>query len=158
MTPEAIFGWTNTLALLGWVLLVFLPMWRWSARLVSGVVIPLVIGIAYAFLIGTNFFGAEGGFGSIEDVRALFANDALLVAGWAHYLAFDLFVGAWEVRDARNNGISHFLVIPCLVLTFMLGPVGLLLYMAIRAAMRRKLALDDSDSKILPEGDHAYAS
>ena len=52
--------------------------------------------------------------------------------GWIHYLAFDLFVGAWEVRDAQARGIHHLLVIPCLFLTLMAGPGGLLLYWAIR--------------------------
>ena len=50
----------------------------------------------------------------------------LLLAGWVQYLAFDLFIGAWQVRDARTQGISHLLVIPCLLLTFLFGPAGLL--------------------------------
>lgn len=53
-------------------------------------------------------------------------------AGWTHYLAFDLFIGGWEVRDARQRGIPHLLVVPVLVLTFLVGPAGLLLYLAIR--------------------------
>ncbi len=57
----------------------------------------------------------------------LFENPYLLLAGWVHFLAFDLLVGAWEVRDARRVGITHLLVVPCLLLTFMAGPVGLLL-------------------------------
>jgi hypothetical protein len=57
----------------------------------------------------------------------------MLLAGWTHYLAFDLIVGSWEVRDARERGISHWLVVPCLALTFMFGPVGFLAYQALRA-------------------------
>ena len=63
----------------------------------------------------------------------LFRNEWLVLAGWIHYLAFDLFVGAWEVRDSQDRGISHFLVIPCLLLTFFLGPIGLLLYFTVRS-------------------------
>jgi hypothetical protein len=75
-------------------------------------------------------------------VKALFASDALLLAGWIHYLAFDLFIGAWEVRTARAEGIPHLLVLPCLVLTFLLGPVGLLLFLALRLARAPRLALE----------------
>ena len=74
-------------------------------------------------------------------VRALFADDRALLAGWTHYLAFDLFVGSWEVRDAQRVGVHHLLVAPCLLLTFLLGPVGLLLYFALRAGLRRRLTV-----------------
>ena len=83
-------------------------------------------------LITLHFPGAKGGFGSLADVSLLFSEPALLLAGWVHYLAFDLFIGAWEVRDAQKHGVPHLLVVPCLILTFMLGPIGLLLYFAIR--------------------------
>ncbi|HEU6452531.1 MAG TPA: ABA4-like family protein, partial [Gemmatimonadaceae bacterium] len=67
-----------------------------------------------------------------------FENPWALLAGWVHYLAFDLFVGGWEVRDAQRRGIPHLLVVPALVLTFLFGPGGLLLYLAIRSLVRRK--------------------
>jgi hypothetical protein len=54
------------------------------------------------------------------------------LAGWIHYLAFDLLVGIWEVRDSHERGVPHWLVIPCLFFTFMLGPIGFLLYCAVR--------------------------
>lgn len=79
------------------------------------------------------FFGqADGGFGSLAGVMKLFTNPWAVLAGWVHYLAFDLFVGAWEVRDAEQHGVSHLLVVPCLFFTFMLGPIGLLMYMGAR--------------------------
>jgi hypothetical protein len=56
----------------------------------------------------------------------------LLLAGWVHYLAFDLFIGSWQVRDSQQRGIGHLFVIPCLVLTFLFGPAGLLCYLALR--------------------------
>jgi len=71
-------------------------------------------------------------------VRMLFDNPWMLLAGWTHYLAFDLFIGGWEVRDAQRRGIPHLLVIPALVLTFLFGPVGLLLYLAIRSFAARR--------------------
>jgi hypothetical protein len=53
-----------------------------------------------------------------------------------HYLAFDLFVGGWEVRDAVARGVSRWLVAPCLLLTFIFGPAGWLAYYAVRAGAR----------------------
>ena len=88
--------------------------------------------------MGFNLSGADGGSGSLAEVSRLFENPYLLLAGWVHYLAFDLFIGAWEVRDARRLGIPHLLVVPCLGLTFILGPVGLLLYLGLRAGLRRQ--------------------
>lgn len=69
-------------------------------------------------------------------MTALFSVPELVLAGWIHYLAFDLFVGAWEVRDAQKKEIHHLLVIPCLFVTFMAGPAGLVLYWVLKAAYR----------------------
>lgn len=101
--------------------------------MLSGTVIPLSIALVYAVLIVRYMPGADGGFGSLADVATLFARPGLLLAGWVHYLAFDLFIGSWEGRDAARRGIPHVLVIPCLILTFMLGPIGLVAYWSIRS-------------------------
>jgi Domain of unknown function (DUF4281) len=141
MTPERLFSLCNTLALIGWLILAVAGRMRWASRIAAGVVIPLVIAILYAGLVAAHWGGAQGGFGTLEGVAELFSNRWLLLAGWIHYLAFDLFIGSWEVRDAQALGISHFIVIPCLVLTFLFGPAGLLLYFIIRVARTRSLAI-----------------
>jgi phage shock protein PspC (stress-responsive transcriptional regulator) len=69
----------------------------------------------------------------------LFQNDIGVLAGWAHYLAFDLFIGAWMTSNAQRLGLTHWKIIPCLFLTFMFGPVGLLTYFIVRAAMTKKV-------------------
>ena len=139
MSPEKLFSICGTLVLPGWLLLVFAPRWKWTARFVCAVLIPLLLALVYLYLVATHLRGSEGGFGSLAEVAKLFENPYNLLAGWVHYLAFDLFVGSWEVRDAQSVGLNHLLVIPCLVLTFLLGPVGLLLYFALRFAVRRKV-------------------
>ena len=83
------------------------------------------------------------GFGSLDQVFAIFQNPGMVLAGWIHYLAFDLFIGSWEVRDARRIGIHHVLVIPCLVGTFLVGPVGLLLYLLLRLGMKKRIGADE---------------
>ena len=98
----------------------------------GGVVIPLALCALYAVAAATGLPGAPGGFGSLPEVMALFTAPGAAVAGWVHYLAFDLLVGGWIVRDARARGRSHLLVLPCLFLTLMLGPVGPLTWLALR--------------------------
>jgi len=141
MTPERLFSLCNSFALIGWLILVFAGRMRWAARVVTGAVIPLVIAILYAYLIAAHWGETSGGFSTLDGVAALFSNRWLLLAGWIHYLAFDLFIGSWEVRDAQALGISHLIVIPCLALTFMFGPAGLLLYFIIRTARTRALEI-----------------
>ena len=139
LDPSLIFSLASKLALLGWLSLLVALFFR-SARQyafpASQFVIPAILAIGYILMIWQGRAGFEtGGFGSIEAVRALFANDAALTAGWLHYLAFDLFIGAWISRDAAARGISPLIVLPSLPLTFLLGPAGLLLYLTARAAL-----------------------
>lgn len=141
MDAERLFSLAGAITMPGWLLLVFLPRWKWSARLVCGAVIPAVLGVLYVSLFVLHGPGSEGGFGSLAEVDRLFSNPFLLLGGWIHYLAFDLFVGAWEVRDAQRQGVHHLLVVPCLGLTLMLGPTGLLVYLVIRAVRVRSLDL-----------------
>jgi Domain of unknown function (DUF4281) len=136
MTAEQLFSILNLIAVAGWLMLIILPRVRWTSTVVP-IVLPSVLAVVYVILIAAMLTRSEGGFSSLASVRTLFDNPWLLLAGWTHYLAFDLFVGGWEVRDAQRHGIPHLLVVPALVLTFLFGPAGLLLYLAIRWFARR---------------------
>lgn len=138
MNPETIFSFANLMAIVGWILLVFAPRWTGTRRIVLSGTIPLLLSMSYLILIVLFFGRADGGFGSLTDVMKLFTNQWAMLAGWIHYLAFDLFVGSWEVKDAEERGISHWFVAPCLILTFLLGPIGFLLYYAIRLAVANR--------------------
>lgn len=138
MTPEQIFALSGPLALLGWAALVFSPLAPRAAQGVAGLAVPLVLAVAYAGLILGHWAEAEGGFGSLADVAKLFANPWLLLAGWLHYLCFDLFVGAWIVRRARAEGVAHGFVLPCLALTFLFGPAGYLAFNALRLVQQQR--------------------
>lgn len=137
MTPDSLFQLSGPLAMPGWLALLAAPLAPRLAQVVAAQVVPLVLAVAYAALILTHWAGAEGGFGSLSDVASLFANPWLLLAGWLHYLAFDLFVGAWEVRTARAEGIPHWQVVPCLALTFLFGPAGFFVFSALRLSAAR---------------------
>src|SRR5215510_14810627 len=116
MTAEQLFSILNPMALTAWLLLVFLPRVRWTHTIVP-VVIPCLLAAIYVALVAMKLPGSEGGFSSLSEVKALFDNPWLLLAGWAHYLAFDLFIGGWEARDAHRRGIPHLLIVPALILT-----------------------------------------
>ena len=137
MTPNQIFSIANGAALCGWLFLVCFPGRRWANRVVAGVALPAAFAALYTIVIAVHFAGSDGGFSSLPEVARLFANPWLLLAGWVHYLAFDLLVGSWEVRDARERGIGHMFVVPCLILTFLFGPAGWLLYLVLRTGMHR---------------------
>lgn len=134
MNPDTLFQIANTTALGGWLVLLASPFFPKNANRISGLAIPLLLAIAYTGLIMAYFGQSEGGFDTLENVTKLFAKPEMVLAGWIHYLAFDLFIGAWEVRTARDEKIPFLLVIPCLVLTFLLGPAGFLAFSALRAA------------------------
>ena len=139
MTPEQLFSILNLLTMVAWLPLVFVPRARWASTVVP-VAVPLVLAVVYVALIAMSLPGSEGGFSSLAAVKALFDSPWALLAGWTHYLAFDLFIGGWEVRDAQKRGIPHALLVPALILTFLFGPGGLLLYMVIRWLARDKEA------------------
>lgn len=140
LDPDSVFSLAGLLAMLGWAgLLVslFVASSRPIVWRAASMIIPALIAAAYVLLLAQAMQeGAKGGFGSIAEVRSLFANDAALAAGWIHYLAFDLFVGGWIVRDGIERGVPRLLLILPLPLTFLAGPAGLLLYLVIRLAVR----------------------
>lgn len=131
MTLERLFSVCNLIATAGWILLLVVPRNR-RAMSIAGTVIPLSLAVVYFALFALHVRGSQGGFSSLAAVAQLFDNHWLLLAGWVHYLAFDLFIGAWETRDAMARRVPRLLLAPCLVITFMLGPIGLLCYYAVR--------------------------
>ena len=137
MSPNHIFSIANLVALCCWLMLGTLPRKKWVSSVIAGVAVPALLAAVYTVIIVLMFSSAEGGFSSLPEVALLFRNPWLLLAGWIHYLAFDLLIGSWETRDARDRGISHFLVLPCLILTFLFGPAGWLLYLGVRTLSRR---------------------
>ena len=118
-----------------WALLIFMPRAQITDTLVHSVMMPLILGVTYAWLLATalSLPAPDGaGFSSLEGLMKLFTVEMALVAAWSHYIVFDLFVGAWEARDAQRVGMNHLMLAPCLLLTFLVGPIGLLAYIMVR--------------------------
>lgn len=145
MTPDAVFTICTYGVMPAWLLLALAPSWSATQRVVHTLWIPLFLGAVYfvAFLTGPES-PEGGGFGTLRGVMLLFTSPQMVLVGWVHYLVFDLFVGAWEVRDAQRRGIPHGYVVPCLFLTLMLGPIGLLSYLCLRFALTRTMTLDET--------------
>lgn len=121
----------------GWGILIFLPRRYDLLFAVPQYLIPLGLGLLYAGLMFANVYTVDGGYGSLEQVRALFGKDEVLLAGWVHYLAFDLFIGAWIARQADGLGIPRLIQTVLLLATFMFGPVGLAAFLIMRAGYRK---------------------
>ena len=136
---DQLFGWAGQAAMLGWLILLFLPR-RWPAlTAIPRFIIPFGLSLLYAGLAMAHFFTVEGGgYGSLEEVGALLGKEEMLLAGWVHYLAFDLFIGGWIAVEADKVGVNRLIQAPILILTFMFGPVGLALFLAMRAGYFRK--------------------
>ena len=133
MTANQLFDVLNLIALGAWVLLALSPRLPRATLTITGKIVPAILGVVYVVTVAANWPGSEGGFSSLPDVARLFNNPWLLLAGWTHYLAFDLLTGNWELLDGRAHGVPYVLVLPCLVLTFLFGPAGWLLYLVVRS-------------------------
>ena len=139
MTPAQVFSIANMIAIPMWVLMILLPKWKVTRSLIDYKIIPLILAVIYAVYIFIAL--QEGGgmdFGSLDSVMALFTEENAVLAGWVHYLAFDLLVGMWMIDQNKELGIHQLLMAPCLLGTFMLGPVGFLLFMVLRAFKKSK--------------------
>ena len=148
MSYETLFSAINLSVVPAWALLVFLPRWNATRLVVHSGLYPIVLGVFYfTVMMMQIFFGygaVEGGnFFSAAGVSALFQHPHGVMIGWSHYLVFDLFVGAWIGRDSQRNEIPHLLAIPCMLLTFIFGPIGLLVYMLLRIASGKGWKLDE---------------
>ena len=133
MSPETIFSLCSSVTMIGWLLLIISPLNKWIKKIIRWGIIPLLLGVVYAWLMFSHFGESEGGFGSLAEVKKLFSNDYALLAGWIHYLAFDLWLGSWALYDSKKYGIHHIVMIPILFTTLMFGPFGLVAYFIVRA-------------------------
>ena len=139
MDPAIIFSAANNLAMAGWLAMLVAPRTRLVTWWICGLGIPGLLALLYALFMLLYAPHAEGGFSSLADVALLFRHDGVLLAGWVHYLAFDMFIGAWMCRMAAAEGMNVWAVRICLPPTFLVGPVGLLLFLILRFFLLRRL-------------------
>jgi type VI protein secretion system component VasF len=137
---ELLFNVSNLFIMPFWLLMIFLPHWRWTQRIMGSLWPVAALAAVYAMLL---LFQASSATDSLlnptlEGIAALLGTPGGAAAGWVHFLAFDLFVGRWAYLDSRQRRLSAWLVSPALFFTLMAGPLGLLLYLLARLSLRRK--------------------
>ncbi len=146
MSNATMFMLVNYAVMPFWLLMLVLPHHKITNILVHSGVVPLIYGVVYACYFGIGFVmgGPEGGsMGSLEGLMIAFTSETAIIAGWVHYLVFDMFVGSWQVRDARRVGIPHVAILIPLILTFVAGPLGLMIYVIMRYFWKQRFTLDE---------------
>ena len=144
MTSSQVYDFCNSFALSSWVLMIFVPKWKWTPRIILGLIV-VILGLLYSYYLLSSFsFEMFESFGSLEGIMALFTSAEAVLAGWIHYLAFDMVVGWFILSDSQKNKINHLLIIPCLLFTFMMGPIGLLLYILVRSLSSKQYFFNHS--------------
>ena len=122
-----------------WALMILLPGWSWTRRIIGSPLIVLPVVLIYAILVlpalGEVFPAVASP--TLGGVRDLLGTADGAAAGWAHMIAFDLFVGRWAWLDSRDRGVPALVMAPVLLLTILLGPLGLGAYLALRPRWRR---------------------
>lgn len=136
MTPESLFALTGPPVLLGWAILILGPRRFAMLNAVPGMVIPVALSALYAALVLRHFADTGGGYGSLAEVRLLFGSDWMLLAGWVHYLAFDMMVGAVLAGRMDRAGIGRIVQGPILAVTFLFGPMGVLIALVAEGVLR----------------------
>lgn len=138
MELEPIFSVVNSTAFFCWIFLFVFYKKDWIYTVIfSGVFV--LMAITYLYFIVQGLGGdSQGGFDSLANVKLLFESDQAVLAGWIHYLVFDLFVGMWICNDGKKKDINRWILLPCLLFTFMLGPTGLLIYILVRSIKTKR--------------------
>ncbi len=132
MDPETVFSVAGVVSMLGWLALLGSPWFPRASDWLAGSMLPATLAVGYIAISVLSPLEHGGGFGTFAEVTLLFSNPSALLAGWVHFLAFDLGVGAWICRTARAEGIRFWWVVPCLPLTFLVGPGGFLAFSVVR--------------------------
>ena len=144
MSMETIFSLSSLLVMPFWLLLIFLPRWRVTERVFQGPWVVVPAALLYAGLILPRFAAVFTAVSNptLNGVMTFLAEPAAATAAWVHLLAFDLFVGRWVYLDGRSHNISAWFISPILFLVLMLGPLGFLLYLGVRAIMLATIKVD----------------
>ena len=137
MTASIVFQIVKTIVLPAWLILIFFPGRSWRNPVIYG--FSMVMATVYIIYVIKGLGNMDmQSFNSLEGVKSMFASDVAVLTGWVHYLVFDLLIGNWILNQSRKNEIPHLLVVPCLLLCFMFGPAGFLVYQLIQFIRLKK--------------------
>ncbi len=148
LTYENIYLVANWGVIPFWLLLILMPQHQITNFFTQSIITPLLLGAGYAYLSYLIYLEGEllAGFelyDGLDGLYSMFANEALLLVFWLHFLAISLFAGSWIVRDSKRYFIPKIVTIPSLILTYFTGPIGLVVYWFIRIFFAKKISFDD---------------
>ena len=131
-----------------WLLLIFFPNNPLTNFFTQSVIVPLLLASAYGYLsynlyLNNNVLDGFELYNGLDGLYSMFANETLLLIFWLHFLAISLFTGAWIARDSLKYFIPRIISIPCLILTYFTGPVGLVIYWFFRIFFAKKISFND---------------
>jgi len=138
MTANLVFQIVNTAVLPAWIVLIFFPKKSWRNPVIYSFAAIMALTYAIYVFTGLGNFDMES-FSKLEGIKAMFTSDVAVLTGWIHYLVFDLLVGNWVLNNSQKHKINHYIIIPCLLLCFMFGPIGFLLYSIVKLIKLKNL-------------------
>ena len=148
-TIEMIYLWINIGVLPFWFLLIFFPQAKICKIFVTSAFPILIFSIVYLYLIfeiyktGFNLFDSFNLYLGLDELSDLLSDKNFLILFWIHFLAINLFCGSWIVRDYQRLNITKLLVIVPLILTYLVGPLGIFMYWLIRIFFSKKIDMYD---------------
>ena len=146
---EMIYLWTNIGVIPFWFILLFFPQSKICKFFVTSIVPYLIFGSVYIYLLyyffisEYEFFNNFNLYLGLDELMNLFSNQAFLITLWIHFLAINLFCGSWIVNDSQKLLISKHLIFIPLLITYFIGPVGIIIYWIIRIFYAKKISLYD---------------
>ena len=148
INPETIYLMANWGVIPFWPMLIIIPNHGLTNFFVQSIIVPLLLASGYVYLsynlyLGNEIFDGFELYNGIDGLYSMFANEILLLIFWLHFLSISLFAGAWIVRDARKYFIPKIITVPSLVLTYFIGPVGLVVYWFFRIFFAKKISFND---------------
>ena len=148
-TVEILYFWVNFGVLPFWLVLIFFPQSNLSRYFVTSIFPIFLLSGAYIFLLYKSYLNSYDFSSNFElylnfsSLSALFSNDLFLMMFWIHFLSINLFVGGWIVKDSQKFSINKILVGIPLIITYLIGPLGIFFYWLIRIFFAKSIKLYD---------------
>ena len=146
-TIEILYFWVNLGVLPFWLILIFFPSSNLSKFFVTSILPIFLLSGAYIFVLYKSFLGSYDFLSnfelylSISNLSNLFSNNLFLMLFWIHFISINLFVGGWIVKDSQKFYINKILVSFPLIITYLIGPLGLFIYWLIRIFYAKSINL-----------------
>ena len=148
-TIDMLYYWVNLGVLPFWLILIFFPTSSLCRYFVTSIFPFIILSGAYIFLLYKSYlvsYDFNSNFSlymGIDDTKDLFSNKNFLMMFWIHFISINLFTGGWIVKDSQKFVINKFLISIPLIITYLIGPLGLLTYWLIRIFYAKNISLYD---------------